>query len=162
MAARTRRLAPPPSPSHASKGGCLNDASVVRPAGQPVDRWSDQTWFCSRLIGRRRPNSNQNEGGIYGCEKILMLGGGLRRGLRGGWFLSKPFRPSAHGARCLSRQEGGRHRAHGDYTISKATRLTSEKRGHNFTLNAAFDEVKAEGYRRPGDSGRPGPGITSA
>ena len=38
----------------------------------------------------------------------------------------------------------------------------SEKRGHNFRLNATFDDIDEKRLRRPGHSRRPRAGIPAA
>ena len=61
---------------------------------------------------------------------------------------------------CPGKQAGDKvrtavHDFEGDQTYT-------EKRGHNFTLNATFDEIRERGLRRPRHPRRPRPGVPPA
>jgi protease I len=106
---------------------------------------SNRTLGCVRLPGRRQDTTATLEVWTMGTKKILMLVGDYVED----YEVMVPFQAlqmvgHAVHAVCPGKRAGEKvrtaiHDFEGDQTYS-------EKPGHNFTVNASFDEVKPEAY----------------
>jgi protease I len=106
---------------------------------------SNRTLGCVRLPGRRQDTTATQEVWTMGTKKILMLVGDYVED----YEVMVPFQAlqmvgHAVHAVCPGKRAGEKvrtaiHDFEGDQTYS-------EKPGHNFTVNASFEEVKPEAY----------------